>query len=656
MKTTIITETGPDILRHQIRRLSEKEAVAHLNAGIWANRHVGSGQYADLAGECLKMAERNHLILPVEDLAQAYLNVGNTAWNRSQPEQAADALKKAAQLFRSVHLIGKACFAEAVLANLHSQKGQYDEAISLVLQILDEVEGMGEDEVEGLANLSAGSFHSDLESYTEALTYFQQSNECFRRYGDDIGIARSMNNAGIVLHKMGRHEEALEYCKASLDIYERLELEQGRAKATRDIGEILESQEEWEGALTYFYRSLFIREAGYAAKTAGIDGIITCLLDLGSLLNRMERCDEALEHLHRALSISTEAGTTPKVIKIHQRLSDVYRKMGDFALAFSHLQIHTDLKNEVMGQESANKLKMLQARHAQTLAQRESEIEKAKNEELSNAYYKLNVVNRNITDSLNYAKRIQNSFLPSMHRFRQFFPEAFILNLPKDIVSGDFYWISQKAGKYIVVLADCSGHGVPGAFMSMAGMSLLNQIVNERGVTEPGKILNQINLALINQLRQVHEESIAESMDMSVCVFDSDFSRLEYAGARRPLCYIQGGRMNEFKPYTPSVGFDPYTNFEEGVCQLDLRDVQEVFLFTDGFHDQFGGGNCRKMMASKMKEMLLELSSMEAPEQEFELRNFYLEWKGKEPQTDDVLVIGIRNPSGNRRRLRPNTR
>jgi serine phosphatase RsbU (regulator of sigma subunit) len=653
VKTLTHTETGPEILRRQIRQLSEKETVAHLNAGIWANRHVGSGQYADLAKECLLIAERIHLQLSSAELAQAYLNVGNTAWNRSQPELAIDALRKAANLFRSVEMTGKACFSEAILANLHNQKGQYNEAISLILQVLEEIRGSGEDEVEGLANLSAGSFHLDLESYTEALSYFNESNECFRRYGDDIGIARSMNNAGIVLHKLGRHEEALSHCKESLKIYDRLDLDQGKAKATRDIGEILESQEEWEGALSFYYRSLAIREAGFSSRSAGVDGVITCLLDLGNLLSQMNRLEEALENLHRALTISQEAGTTPKLLRIHQRLAEVYRKMNDFELAFRHLQSHTELKNELMGQESANLLKMLQARHAHTLAQRESEIEKMKNQELSEAYFKLNVVNRNITDSLNYAKRIQNSFLPSMHRFRQFFPDSFILNLPKDIVSGDFYWISQKAGKYIVVLADCSGHGVPGAFMSMAGMSLLNQIVNERGVTEPGKILNQINLALINQLRQVHEESISESMDVSVCVFENDFSRMEYAGARRPLYYLKDGRMQEFKPYTPSIGFDPYTNFEEGVLRLDLHNIQEIFLTTDGFHDQFGGEGCRKLMASKMKELFVEYAPLDAAEQEFELRNFYQEWKGKEPQTDDVLIIGIRNPSRNRRRQRP---
>ena len=655
MKTLTAGGTGPEQLKEQIRQLSDPDAVVCLNSVIWANRHVGSGQFADLAAECLEMAEKNHLAIPEAELAQAYLNVGNTAWNRSQPERAMAALKKASQLFRSLNFSGKACFADAILANLYNQRGQYDEAISLILEVLEEIRDKNEDEVEGLANLSAGSFHLDLESYTEALSYFRESNECFRRYGDDIGIARSMNNAGIVLHKMGRHDEAIEHCKASLHIYERLDLDQGRAKATRDIGEILESQEEWEGALNYYYRSLAIREAGYAARSAGLDGVITCLLDLGNLLSRMDRLSEALENLTRALNISSESGTTPKLLKIHQRLSEVYRKQGAFELAFRHLQIHTDLKNELMGQESANLLKMLQARHAQTLAQRESEIEKAKNEELSSAYFRLNVVNRNITDSLNYAKRIQNSFLPSMHRFRQFFPDSFILNLPKDIVSGDFYWISQKDGKYIVVLADCSGHGVPGAFMSMAGMSLLNQIVNERGVTEPGKILNQINLALINQLRQVHEESISESMDMSVCVFDPDFSRMEYAGARRPLFYIKENQMLEFKALTPSVGFDPYTNFDDNVLRLDLKDVQEIFLCTDGFHDQFGGENCRKLMASRMKELLLRFSSMDAAEQEFELRNFYLEWKGKEPQTDDVLLIGIRNPYKNRRKLRPSS-
>lgn len=645
MKTANIIEAGPENLRHQLRQLSDKDKVAYLNAEIWAQRHVGSGQYFDLASECLILAEKLHLALPEQELAQAYLNVGNTAWNRSRPEVAMNALKKASSIFRSLLQLGKACFADAIIANLHGQKGQYDEAISMVFRILDEIRDQNEYEVEGLANLSAGSFHLDLESYTEALHYFLESNECFRLYGDDIGIARSMNNAGIVYHKLGRHEEALEACQASLAIYERLDLDQGRAKATRDIGEILESQEEPEAALEFYYRSLEIRESGLASRSAGVDGVITCLLDLGNLLSKMDRLDEALENLNRAYEISLQAGTTPKVIKVHLRLSEVYRKKGNFKLALEHLQMHTELKSEVMGQESDNKLKMLQARYAQNMAQRESEIEKAKNEELSHAYQQINIVNRNITDSLTYAKRIQNSFLPSMHRFRQFFPESFILNMPKDIVSGDFYWISQKNGKLILVVADCSGHGVPGGFLSMAGMSLLNQIVNERGLTNPGKILNQINLALINHLRQVQEDGITESIDMSICVFDSDFSAMDYAGARRPLIYIQKGQIQEYKPFTPSIGFDPYTNFDQSTQRISLTDVDEIMLFTDGYHDQFGGGSCRKLMAAKMKDLLHQYSSLDPAEQEFQLRTYYENWKGCEPQTDDVLVIGIKNPS-----------
>ena len=645
MKTVNIIETGPEVLRNQIRQLSDKDKVAYLNAEIWAQRHVGSGQYFDLACESLDAAEKMHLSLPEEELAQAYLNVGNCAWNRSRPEVAMPALLKASSIFRSLLQLGKACFADAIIANLHGQKGQYDDAISMVFRILDEIRGQDEHEVEGLANLSAGSFHLDLESYTEALHYFLESNECFRRYGDDIGIARSMNNAGIVYHKLNRQDEALECCQSSLAIYERLDLDQGRAKATRDIGEILESQDEPEAALEYYYRSLRIRESGLATRSAGVDGVITCLLDLGNLLNKMERLDEALENLNRALSISMKAGTTPKVIKIHLRLSEVYRKKGEFKLALEHLQLHTELKGEVMGQETDNKLKMLQARYAQNMAQRESEIERAKNEELSVAYQQINAVNRNITDSLNYAKRIQNSFLPSMHRFRQFFPESFILNMPKDIVSGDFYWISQKNGKYILVLADCSGHGVPGAFLSMAGMSLLNQIINERGLTDPGKILNQMNLALINHLRQVQEEGVNESIDMSVCVFDPDFSHMDYAGARRPFYYLQNGQIHEYKPFTPSIGFDPYTNFDQSAIRISLKEIDELLLSTDGFHDQFGGGNSRKLMAAKMKELLLQYSGLSPAEQEFHLRNYFLDWKGNESQTDDVLVIGIRNPS-----------
>jgi serine phosphatase RsbU (regulator of sigma subunit) len=638
----IHTQVSPADLKEKIVGLTELEQLRILNDSIWENRHWGSGQFYDLAREAVKLAVKNQIEVRILDLAQAYLNLGNTAWNRSEPEAAFEALQKSKRLFRSIGVVGKACFAEAVMANLHSQKGEFESAFSLIFHILDEVRGQKEEEVEGLANLSAGSFHFDLESYKDALEYFLQSFDCFSRINDDVGIARSTNNAGMSLHKLGRNQEGLEYCERSLEIYTKLGLDQGRAKSKRDIGKILQSQGKFEEALTFFHSSLEIREKGLETKSSGVDGVITCLMDLGNLLTRMNRMEESKIHLHRALDLSENSKAIPKLIKIHHRLSDVFKMEGNFKMALHHLEIHQDLKKDMLGQETANKIKMMQTRYALDLVQKESDIEKAKNEELNQAYQRINNINKNLTDSLKYAKRIQNAFLPSRQKFGLTYPDSYILNLPKDIVSGDFYWITQKNGFHLLAVADCSGHGVPGAFMSMVGMSLLNQIVNERGVLQPGKILNQINLALINNLNQMTEEGSVEGMDMSLCVFDPNFTQVVYAGAKRPLLYMSGGELHELKSTPTSIGFDPYTDFSERTHRVELANVDQIILATDGYSDQFGESSGKKLMVSKFKEILVKQHTNPSEDQEAYLRDYYLSWKGREAQTDDVLVVGIK--------------
>lgn len=602
---------------------------------------MASGQFFDLAQQAVSIAIEYQEDILVSDLAQAYLNLGNTSWNRSRPEVAFDAMQKAQRLFKSIGNLGRAGFADAVMANLHSTKGEFEQAFSLVYQVLEDIKNEDEDEVRGLAYLSAGSFHFDLESYTEAFDYFIKSYKAFENIEDEIGTARATNNAGTALYKLGRHAEGLEYCHKSLTIYDRLNLDQGRAKSLRDIGKILQSQGKLTEALDFFMKSLAIRDLSLKSRSGGIDGLITCLIDIGQVLNKMDNPKEAKIYLKRALILSEESQSLPKTIKIHRRLSDSYKLEGDFENALKHLELYQETRQEMLGQETANKIKSMQTRYALDMMQKESELEKIKNDELNQAYQRMNTINRNMTDSLRYAKRIQNSLLPSWQRFQLTYPKSFILNLPKDIVSGDFYWITQKNGFHLLAVADCAGHGVPGAFMSMVGMSLLNQIVNERGVLQPGKILNQINLALINNLNQLEDDGSSEGMDIALCVFDPNFSQVVFAGAKRSLYYIENEEIHELKSSPYSIGYDPYTDFSEKIHRLDLSNVDSLFLTTDGFADQFGEESGKKFMLTKFKNMLKD-NYKKTPEEQHEfMKTEFFRWKGKESQTDDVLVIGI---------------
>ncbi len=252
------------------------------------------------------------------------------------------------------------------------------------------------------------------------------------------------------------------------------------------------------------------------------------------------------------------------------------------------------------------------------------------------------IKNKEITDSLVYAKRIQAAILPDIKLIYKALEQSFILYLPKDIVSGDFYGFAQKDGKVIIAAADCTGHGVAGAFMSMIGSSLLNTIINEKNITSPAKILDALNNGIIHSLNQRESES-NDGMDISICTFDMKNSMVEFAGANRPLWLIRDNEILVYKPDKfPIGGLQVMETKTFSNHQIALQKNDALYLFSDGYADQFGGSNGKKLMTKKFKEELLSIQNLSMHDQENYLKNIFYQWKGNNEQVDDVLVIGIR--------------
>lgn len=250
--------------------------------------------------------------------------------------------------------------------------------------------------------------------------------------------------------------------------------------------------------------------------------------------------------------------------------------------------------------------------------------------------------NKEITDSLIYAKRIQAAVLPNLNTIYKILDQSFILYLPKDIVSGDFYEFTQKENKHIIAAADCTGHGVAGAFMSIIGSSLIKSIINEKNITAPSGILDALNEGIINSLKQ-HESETHDGMDISICSFDTKNMSLEFAGANRPLWLI---RNNELIVYAadkfPIGGLQIKHNNQFTNHQIKIQPMDTIYLFSDGYADQFGGEHGKKLMTKKLKEILVSIQHLGMNEQKIYLQNYFNEWKGNNEQVDDVLIIGIR--------------
>ena len=248
---------------------------------------------------------------------------------------------------------------------------------------------------------------------------------------------------------------------------------------------------------------------------------------------------------------------------------------------------------------------------------------------------------KHITDSIMYAKRIQTALIPSLELFSDKL-EHFVLYKPLAIVSGDFYWVSSQDHKQVIISADCTGHGVPGAFMSMLGVTLLNEIVNGKHILMPDQIIENLRQGVIKSLNQVaDEESVKDGMDMAVCVVDFSENILWFSGANCPLYLVRKGELIHYRadkmPASIHYRMQPFA-----LHKIELKKGDAFYIFSDGYADQFGGPSEKKFMSMKLKETLVEMADQPMLKQGEELSNIFEEWRGDNPQVDDVTLIGVR--------------
>jgi len=274
------------------------------------------------------------------------------------------------------------------------------------------------------------------------------------------------------------------------------------------------------------------------------------------------------------------------------------------------------------------------------------------------AEQEINRINMQLTASIRYSKRILDAILQNKSDLSVMFKDSFIFFKPKDIVSGDFYWFSRLNGKIVVTAVDCTGHGVAGAFMSLVGNELLREIINNKGIYDPSVILSEMHKGIMNTLKSAEgTPEYAGAMDMAICTIDIEKGYLEFAGAGRPLILISEGKDelidgNKFpigltlnKTGKASELYSKKTGNATGSLKMERRKLKKgdtFYLFTDGYCDQFGGDKGNKFMRDRFKELLLSIQDKKMSEQENILRESIEEWRGDNPQVDDMLVIGIK--------------
>ncbi len=301
-------------------------------------------------------------------------------------------------------------------------------------------------------------------------------------------------------------------------------------------------------------------------------------------------------------------------------------------------------------EESYNDLERKVIERTKEISQQKEEIEAQRdtlvqnNHHLEQAYNEIEEQKKRITDSIRYAQRIQRVILPPKEYVNAVLPEAFIIYLPKDIVSGDFYWVTDNDDFVNFAAVDCTGHGVPGAFMSLVGNNNLNSAIRSVTEVKPSLILESLNKGVTSVLRQKEEDSqIKDGMDIALCTIDKSRKKLQFAGAYRPLYFVRDGELTEIKGDKNPIGggelqkAKTFTNHE-----FELKKGDCIYIFSDGFTDQFGGPKGKKFMPKQLKKILTKISAENINTQEKVIRKAFDDWKGEEEQLDDVMIIGMK--------------
>jgi serine phosphatase RsbU (regulator of sigma subunit) len=268
---------------------------------------------------------------------------------------------------------------------------------------------------------------------------------------------------------------------------------------------------------------------------------------------------------------------------------------------------------------------------------------RGRTQEVMEKNQKLELAYREIRDSIHYARRIQEALLPADKVIHQVFGDAFIFYRPKDIVCGDFYWFASKGDEVIMAAIDCTGHGVPGALMTVIGNSILHQIVNFSNITDPAKILNQLDRKLLEIMRHHGGAITNDGMDVSICRYRISKKELTFAGAKRPLYMFKSGELIEIKGNKFPIGsfqYDSEKLFTEH--RLNVKDGDTIYMFSDGYQDQFGGPGGKKFMIGQFRDMLQEINTLPMKEQFLRVEKRMQQWQGSMEQTDDVLLMGVR--------------
>lgn len=486
----------------------------------------------------------------------------------------------------------------------------------------------------------AFSLYSDIYSrmndWDTALNYQKKALKIRKKLENRRATASSMNLIARIYTLSGDFNTALKKYNETLSYRTEINDIEGLMWTHIGLASTYRNLKNYEKTEYHFTKSLEINEH-FKDKRA----TLYCYFGIGNMFLDIKNPNEAEKYLLKALNLAKQINNKLLVFDIYKSLSEAYECLTRFEKSLKYYKLYHRTKESVLNTDLQNKLKNQLISFEVERSKREAEISHLKNVSLKNALATVEEKNVQITDSIKYAQKIQFALIHPMNILSKFLKDYFVLLMPKDIVSGDFYWLNIIENKVFIIAADCTGHGVPGAFMSILGISFLNDIIVGQEVYETDQILNSLRKKVKSALRQ-DSTNTHDGMDMAICVVDLQNNLLQYSGAYNPLLMIRDSELSVIKGDRMPVGKyiiddKPFTKH-----LIKYQENDQFYIFSDGYTDQFGSDDYDKFKLHRFKEKILEIHNLDSKGQKNELKREFLEWKGNNYQLDDVLVIGFK--------------
>lgn len=663
------------------RKLNYKKgkAYAYMNFGtaLWSKGdYLKSIDYSQMSLRLMQeMGDK-------KGMANCLNNLGNVYNDQGNYNQSLTYTRNASKLFSEIGDKRGVANTLSNMARTYLNLGVYSNALTYNFKALKIREEIKDKLGSSISFNNIGIVFANQNNHRDALKYYNRALDLKQQIDDKYGMGMVYNNMANTYTEQHNYKDALINHLQALKVRTELGDKQGIGMSNINIGNVYLGQNKFEEAIAYYNKSLKVYEAiGEQA------GIIEAYNGLGGTFEKQKKYKEALSYSENALAIARKINFKEGIRDAYSNLSRINEETGNYKESLKYNKLFGEVKDTLLNEKGTRQMAELNTRFETDKKEKEIAL-LTKDQQLANKTLKeqrivriglisglallvilsftlynryrfkqkanlllekqkQEIQNKNmlITDSIDYAKTIQEAILPADEQLTEFFPEHFILYKPKSIVSGDFYWIGKKDDTLVCAIADCTGHGVPGAFMSILGFNMLENVVSKAEEANPGLMLSLLNREIVNRLSKGREkETVKHGMDIALISIDQNRKILQYAGARNSLYLVRDGMLTEIKADKMSTGIvSPdgqaihYTNNTK-----ELRKGDMIYLFSDGFPDQKGELTKKKFYYQPFKDLLTSIHQLNVTEQKFRLDNAISQWIGQGEQTDDILVMGIR--------------